>query len=286
MAMSTTYPKALSVAGSDSGGGAGIQADLKTFSALGCYGMTVITAVTAQNTCGVTGVFPLPAEATRAQLDAVMEDIGADAVKLGMLHDAATIDTVADGLARWGARNVVLDPVMVSKSGHRLLQQHAVRTIRERLFPLATLVTPNLPEAGDLIGRTVRTRDDMELAASALLGFGSHAVLVKGGHIEDSHECPDLLAWRDGARVAIRWFTGTRIGTANTHGTGCTLSAAIAAHLARGFGLEDAVARGRDYLRCALAAGASMKLGAGQGPVHHFYGQWPHTIRRDEEAPV
>jgi len=270
-----TYARALTIAGSDSGGGAGIQADLKTFSALRCYGMSVITAITAQNTREVTAVHPVPAETVSAQLDAVLTDIGVDAIKIGMLHNAETVVAVAQALASTPATPVVVDPVMVAKSGDRLLSEAAVDSLRRHIFPLADLITPNLPEAEALLGRKLRGRDDMEAAAADLLALGTKAVLVKGGHLQDDHVSDVLVHALDAGGVVTRWFDYPRIVTQNTHGTGCTLSSAIAASLAHGSTLEDAVATGREYVQNAIEAGATYRLGHGHGPVHHFHSVWP-----------
>ncbi len=269
-----SYVRALTIAGSDSGGGAGIQADLKTFSALGCYGMSVITALTAQNTREVTAVHPVPADVVVAQLDAIISDIGVDAVKIGMLYNAETTSAVADALRRWGAGPVVLDPVMVAKSGDRLLAEPAIEALRTHLLPFADLITPNIPEAEALLDCAIDGRGAMETAASGLLRLGARAVLLKGGHLTGDRLSADVLAWRDGSSEATRWFEFQRIDTANTHGTGCTLSSAIAAYLARGAPLESAVERARQYIQDAIEAGAAFKLGHGHGPVHHFHALW------------
>ncbi len=269
-----TYARALTIAGSDSGGGAGVQADLKTFSALGCYGMSVITALTAQNTQEVTAVHAVPIDVVAAQIDAVLSDIGVDAVKIGMLLSAEIASTVAERLKQWQAGPVVLDPVMVAKSGDRLLAAAAIESLRKYVFPLADVVTPNLPEAAALLDRPVEGREDMEKAAIELLGFGPKAVLLKGGHLE-SDQSADLLVYEDeGAHLMRRWFEYPRIDTPNTHGTGCTLSSAIAAYLARGMRLEPAVERARSYMQKAIEAGAGYTLGKGHGPVHHFHAVW------------
>ncbi len=267
----TTYYRALTIAGSDSGGGAGIQADLKTFSALGCFGMSAITALTAQNTRVVTGIFPAPPEFIGEQIDAVMADIGADAVKIGMLHSPEVIETVAAKLKQWACPNVVVDPVMISKSGDKLLLDDAVTALKERLLPLATVITPNLPEASVLLGRPVETAGDMADAARDLAGFGTANVLVKGGHLTGS-QSHDLLY--TGPTGAMTQFPGERIDTPNSHGTGCTLSSAIAAGLARGLDLIDAVHQAKRYITGALKAGAAYTTGRGHGPVHHFYDLW------------
>jgi len=266
------YFRTLSVAGSDSGGGAGIQADLKTFAALGCYGMSVITALTAQNTRAVSAIHPCPPEFIAAQLDAVLGDIGADAVKIGMLHDPAVIDTVAGRLKAHGVRWIVLDPVMVAKSGDRLLREEAIQALRERLLPLASLITPNLPEAATLLGQSRLETAELASAARRLADLGPAAVLIKGGHGDDPHTSSDLLYHREGDW--LREFSAARIDTPNTHGTGCTLSAAIAACLARGSDLAEAVMQAKQYLSDALRAGAGYRLGGGHGPVHHFFNEW------------
>ena len=269
-----TYSRALTIAGSDSGGGAGIQADLKTFSALGCYGMSVITAITAQNTSEVTAVHAVPVDVVVAQLDAVLSDIGVDAIKIGMLLNAEIAAVVAETLARWQAGPIVLDPVMVAKSGDRLLAEAAVTSLRRHVFPIADLVTPNLPEAEALLDRPVEGRNAMEQAAIELLGLGPKAVLLKGGHLE-SDQSADVLVYEDeGRHLMRRWFEYPRIETKNTHGTGCTLSSAVAAYLAHGMRLEPAVERARSYIQKAIEAGAGYELGHGHGPVHHFHAVW------------
>lgn len=265
-----TY-QALTIAGSDSGGGAGIQADLKTFSALGVYGASVITAVTAQNTRAVTAVQMLTPALIRAQMDAVFDDLAIGAVKVGMLGAADAIAAVAAGLENC-AMPVVLDPVMVAKSGDALLADAAVDALRARMLPLATLLTPNLPEAARLL-ETSQAIDEAQMMAQgrALLVLGPRAVLMKGGHGTGS-TCIDLLMTRDDV---IR-LSAPRHGTRNTHGTGCTLSAAIAAGLARNMSLTTAVRMAHGYLQGAIAAADLLKIGGGHGPVHHFHGLWPH----------
>jgi hydroxymethylpyrimidine/phosphomethylpyrimidine kinase len=263
----TTPPRLLTIAGSDSGGGAGLQADLKTFAAHGAYGMSVVTAVTAQNTRAVTAVHELPPAVVAAQLDAVFDDIGVDAVKIGMLASAPIVEAVAERLAAWRARGqappVVLDPVMVAKSGAPLLRDDAVEALAGRLLPLATLLTPNLPEAARLVGLPVGSSEERRQAARAL-ARGGPAVLLKGGHAPGD-EVEDLLF--DGERFHA--FRGPRLATTSTHGTGCTLSSAIACRLALGEPLARAVECGIGYLRGALAA--AFPLGHGQGPVNHLY---------------
>jgi hydroxymethylpyrimidine/phosphomethylpyrimidine kinase len=272
------YYRVLTIAGSDSGGGAGIQADLKTFSALGCYGMSVITALTAQNTTVVTGIFPVSADFVSAQIDAVMSDIGADAVKIGMLHSAELIAAVAEGLKRYNVKKIVIDPVMVSKSGDHLLQTEAVQALKTLLLPLATVLTPNLPEASVLLGRKVEKIADMEDAARDLAALGPRAVLLKGGHLEGK-QSPDILYRTgtngiDGGAQPAKIFEAARIDTPNSHGTGCTLSSAIAAFLARGLEIEEAARQAKAYISEALKAGADYQIGHGHGPVHHFYRFW------------
>ncbi len=265
-----SHPTALTIAGSDSGGGAGIQADLKTFSALGVYGCSVITALTAQNTQAVTGVMNVPPEFIGQQMEAVFSDIDVHAVKIGMLSVPEIIEVVGDGLKRHGAGNIVLDPVMVAKSGDALLQPHAIEAVRDVLLPLADLITPNLPEAAALLGSEPITQaDEMQAAAEALLDLGPKAVLLKGGHLT-GEESPDLLLDADGPQV----LHSARIDTRNTHGTGCTLSSAIAAGLARGLTTKQAVGEAKDYIRTAISAADSLDIGRGHGPVHHFHRVW------------
>jgi hydroxymethylpyrimidine/phosphomethylpyrimidine kinase len=265
------YRRVLTIAGSDSGGGAGIQADLKTFAALGCYGMSAITALTAQNTQGVSGIHPVPPAFAAAQIAAVLEDIGADAVKIGMLYSVDLIRAVAEQLQKFNAHNIVLDPVMVAQSGDRLLRDDAVGAIAEFLMPLADVVTPNIPEAEVLVGRALRTGDELQAAASDLARHGSCSVLIKGGHLEHADSCDLLFLSRENRFVEL---TAERIRTRNNHGTGCTLSSAIAAHLAQGSGIEEAVRRAKEYINRAIRAGADYSIGRGHGPVHHFFQFW------------
>lgn len=264
-------PIALTIAGSDSGGGAGIQADLKTFSALGVYGASVITALTAQNTRTVAMIEAASPAMIAAQIAAVFDDLDVQAVKLGMLGDASAIATVAQGLAGRGLP-VVLDPVMVAKSGDRLLAPTALHALRHQLLPLATLLTPNLPEAADLLACAPATTDgEMARQGHALRALGVQAVLMKGGHGAGA-DCVDLLITADG----VTRLSAPRRATRNTHGTGCTLSAAIAAGLAQGLALPDAVIRAHTYLQGAIAAADGLGVGHGNGPVHHFYKVWAH----------
>jgi len=265
------YARVLSIAGSDSGGGAGIQADLKTFAALGCFGMTAVTALTAQNTRGVSGIHAVPAAFLAAQIDAVAGDIGVDAVKIGMLHAPDIVRAVAAAIARHALPNVVLDPVMVATSGDRLIESDTVAVLVRELFPRAALVTPNLDEAALLLGRTIDGVEALDAAADRLLALGARAVLLKGGHLP-GEQVVDLLVRDDGLR---RRFESPRIHSRNLHGTGCTLSSAIAAQLALGAALPDAVARARDYVLGALAAGAEVRTGSGHGPLNHGFAPVP-----------
>ncbi|MBP3193791.1 bifunctional hydroxymethylpyrimidine kinase/phosphomethylpyrimidine kinase [Natronogracilivirga saccharolytica] len=276
-------PRTLTIAGSDSGGGAGIQADLKTFSALGCYGMSVLTAVTAQNTREVTHIHNIPPDIIRAQLDAIFNDIGADAVKIGMLSNSGVIRAVSDSLKQHKAQNIVLDTVMVAKSGDHLLQDDAVMTLKEELIPLSALVTPNIPEAEVLTGSKITSRSDMETAGKALLDMGPDAVLVKGGHLNLGSVSMDCLIYKTADGIDhTRWFELPRINTRNNHGTGCTLSSAIAAGLARELSLEAAVKDALWYLNEALKQSTGWNLGNGHGPVHHFHPWWqPETAEPD-----
>lgn len=258
-----TVAVALTIAGSDSGSGAGIQADLKTFAAFGVYGLTVITAVTAQNTIGVRAVQEIDPAVIAAQLDAVAEDFSIGALKTGMLSSAAIIEAVVDGVTRHELRSLVVDPVMVAKSGDRLLRPDAVDALRKKLLPLARVVTPNIPEAEVLAGRSIRTREDRVVAARRIMEFGVQAVVIKGGHTGDD-PVVDLLVDPEG----VHEYQAKRIATTSTHGTGCTFSAAIAASLAQGADLPSAVGRAREYLTRALAAAPG--IGHGHGPMSHF----------------
>lgn len=260
---------AVTIAGSDSGGGAGIQADLKTFSALGVYGASVLTAITAQNTRGVTAVEDISPAVVEAQIDAVFSDLPVNAVKTGMVSRSETIATIAAGLKRWNIRPVI-DPVMVATSGDRLLRSDAIDTLVRELLPLASVVTPNLAEAALLSGRPqAENEDEMIHQAGHILDLGAASVLIKGGH-GSGENSTDLLVSKGNVFRIVR----PRITTTNDHGTGCTLSAAIAAGLAKGQSMEDAVTSARDYLHGALIAGAGLHIGQGRGPVHHFYRQW------------
>ena len=272
-AFTSQYPRLLTIAGSDSGGGAGIQADLKTFSALGCFGMSAITALTAQNTTGVRAIHGAPPDMLHDQIDAVLEDIGVDAVKIGMLHSPEIVKVVAEAIDRHALPHVVLDPVMVATSGAVLIDSPAIAALVRELFGRAVLVTPNLDEASLLVGRSLSNEQDMQAAAHELLAKGARAVLVKGGHLA-GEVVSDLLQV---AGAAPHWMHAPRIHTHNTHGTGCTLSSAIAAYLALGLPLMDAVEAARTFVRGALAAGAAVKTGQGGGPLNHGFA--PQVMR-------
>jgi hydroxymethylpyrimidine/phosphomethylpyrimidine kinase len=262
-----TTPVALTIAGSDSSGGAGIQADLKTFAALGVYGASVITALTAQNTSGVTGIHLVPPDFVTAQMDAVFSDLNVKAVKIGMVAQLATIEAIAAGLKRWSPNHVVLDPVMVASSGDRLLAAEAVEALRTKLIPCASLITPNLPEAGALLDEPVAVSEaDIERQGRRLLSMGCAAVLIKGGHGQGAESIDYLV--RSGGTVAL---TAPRIATKNTHGTGCSLSSAIAALLAKGEEMETAVRNAKTFISAAIAAADRFSVGHGHGPIHHFH---------------
>ena len=261
---------AVTIAGSDSSGGAGIQADLKTFAALGVYGACVLTALTAQNTQRVTAIHDVPADFIAAQIDAVYSDLDVRAVKTGMMSQAVAIEAVAKGLSRHKAKNIVVDPVMVASTGAALLAASAVDALRKELIPRALVVTPNLPEAALLIGASrARSEKEMEVQARDILSLGARHVLIKGGHGEGA-ESVDLLI---GEGIFLR-LSAKRIATRNTHGSGCTLSAAIAAGLAKGRDLVTAVQEAKAYVTAAIAAADRLKIGHGHGPLHHFYDQW------------
>ncbi|MDE2061634.1 MAG: bifunctional hydroxymethylpyrimidine kinase/phosphomethylpyrimidine kinase [Bradyrhizobium sp.] len=263
-----TVPIALTIAGSDSSGGAGIQADLKTFAAFGVYGASVITALTAQNTRGVTGIHVVPPAFVTAQLDAVFDDLDIAAVKIGMVAELAVIEAIATALARWAPRHVVLDPVMAASYGERLLSAEALASLRNHLIPTATLVTPNLPEAAMLLNESVAS-DEAAIRGQGqrLLAMGARAVLIKGGHGQGTESIDYLFSGDD-----VIALPAPRIATANTHGTGCSLSSAIAAGLARGEALEVAVRHAKTWITAAIAAADRLGVGKGQGPIHHFHG--------------
>lgn len=269
-----TYRRALTIAGSDSSGGAGIQADLKTFSALGCYGMSVLTGLTAQNTQGVRAIHEIPSSFIESQLHAVLDDLGADAVKTGMLGQAEPMERIIACLDKHDLHRLVVDPVIFAKGGGRLISEDAVRALKEILAPRATVLTPNLLEASELCGVPLKTKEDVENAGRYLCDLGPRAVVIKGGFREDGAN-DDLLAVRgDTGKIKLTWLRRQRVETPNVHGAGCTLAAAITAFLARGLAPEEAIRRGADYLHGALLAGAGYRLGRGHGPVAHFYQWW------------
>ncbi len=265
------YYKVLTIAGSDCSGGAGIQADLKTFSALGCYGMSVITALTAQNTRGVASVHAVPPAFVEDQLEAVFSDISVDAVKIGMLYSVEVIETVARQLKKHAVKNIVLDPVMIAQSGDSLLQDEAVDALKDFLMPLAAVATPNIPEASVFVDHHIITPDEMQQAVRQLASYGSKTILLKGGHLE-GRESTDLLYICQEDRFIE--FKAKRIPTRNNHGTGCTLSSAIASFLARGGDLETSVRYAKEYVTGAIQAGVEYETGGGHGPLHHFYDLW------------
>jgi hydroxymethylpyrimidine/phosphomethylpyrimidine kinase len=262
----SSVKRAMTIAGSDSGGGAGIQADLKTFAALGVYGTSALTAITAQNTLGVTAVLELPPDLVAAQIDAILSDIGTDAVKTGMLANSRIIRVVADKVKEHGLTNLVVDPVMVAKGGDRLLQAAAVEALRSFLIPLSTVVTPNLPEAAVLVGRRVGSLEDARQAARDIVAMGAQVAVVKGGHLEG--DAVDVFY--DGRE--FREFTAARLDTSSTHGTGCTFASAIAAWLAQGMAVEEAVGRAKDYVTETIRR--AFPMGGGHGPLNHFYKLW------------
>lgn len=266
------YHRVLTIAGSDSGGGAGIQADLKTFSALGCYGMSVITALTAQNTIGVNAIHAVPAAFVEKQMEAIFTDIGTDAVKIGMLYSAELVEAVAGQLKKYNPENIVLDPVMVSQSKDKLAQDKGLtEAIKEHLIPLTTVFTPNLPEASILLNRSIKKWEEMYQAARDLSIYGPESVLIKGGHV-DADESNDLLFISSENRYIT--IKARRIITRNNHGTGCTISSAVASFLARGDSIEKAVKNAKEYITGAIHAGSEYQIGYGHGPVHHFYKFW------------
>jgi hydroxymethylpyrimidine/phosphomethylpyrimidine kinase len=269
-----SVPRALTIAGSDSGGGAGIQADLKTFAAYGVYGASAVTAVTAQNTTGVIDSMAVPAELVGKQIDAVLNDIGADAVKTGMLATAGIVATVAAKMREHAVDNLVVDPVMVASDGHRLLDEDAVTVLIRDLLPLALVVTPNRPEAEVLTNRRIASWDDARGAAAQIVEMGARSVVLTGGHFDDKDSVTDL--YYDGK--GYREFTSVRVPSTSTHGTGCTFASAIAAGLAKGLKATDAVALAKSYV--TLAIQHAYPIGHGRGPVHHFYRYWQPTGAR------
>ena len=285
---SVQIAKVLTIAGSDSGGGAGLQADLKVISALGAYGMSVITAITAQNTLGVTRIQDVDLEVVEAQIDAVFLDIGVDVVKIGMLASPEIVRIVAKTLRRHGAKRIVLDPVLRATSGASLGGDDTAQAMITELFPMATLITPNLDEASLLLGRDISAPSEFKLAAEELLEMGSQAVLIKGGHLDSTHtQITDYLIWRtteDGLEVIqTKEFKHYRVNTLNTHGTGCSLAAAIATYLANGHDLSHAVAKAIAYVEAGLEAGRFLTIGEGPGPLWHMHDFYP-TALLDEKG--
>lgn len=267
---------ALTIAGSDSGGGAGIQADLKTFSALGVFGMSVITAVTAQNTKEVRGVQNMELSMIRQQIEAVFDDIQVDAIKIGMLSSADVVDTVASTLKKYQQKPIILDPVMISKAGHHLLQEQAIEALKDIMIPLATMITPNVPEAEVLTDMKIVSNEDMKVACKKIYDMGAKTVLLKGGHLPGD---PNDLFF-DGKD--FYWYSAKRIDTKNTHGTGCTLSSAITANIAKGASLLEAVEHSKEYITNAIRQ--SFDLGRGHGPVHHFYEFYERKSIQEQEG--
>ena len=262
------YNKVLTIAGSDSGGGAGIQADIKAISAMGCFATSAITAITAQNTLGVDAVHPVPLDILAAQIDAVLSDIGTDAIKIGMLHSAEVVSLVANKIEQYGITNVVLDPVMVSTSGHRLIEIEAIEVLKQRLIPLARVITPNLPEAEILSGCTITAQQDFPQIATLLSHNNTTSVLLKAGHLNGDTLTDYFYNAEDGSMTLL---PSRRVDTRNTHGTGCTLSSALAAALARGESLTEAAISAKRYIEQAIITGAKYDIGHGHGPVNHFF---------------
>ena len=262
------YATVLTIAGSDSGGGAGIQADIKAISATGGYAASAITAITVQNTLGVQQVFPVPTDILSAEIDAVLSDIGADAVKIGMLHSGEVVSVVADQLQRFAIKNIVLDPVMVSTSGHRLIEDTAIDSLKQLLIPLARVITPNIPEAEVLLGEKITSQKELPDAARRLSRNGSISVMMKAGHLQDDY----LVDYFYNAETdCVTPLCSKRILTPNTHGTGCTLSSAMASFLAQGLSLDDAAKAAKEYISAAIESGAEYEIGHGHGPVNHFF---------------
>jgi hydroxymethylpyrimidine/phosphomethylpyrimidine kinase len=264
------YDKALTIAGSDSGGGAGIQADLKTFHEFKCYGASVVTAVTSQNTLGVYDIHEIPKKIIISQLDCVLGDIGFDAIKIGMLFSKDIIDIVTDKLLSYSCKNIVLDPVIFSKNNFKLIEDDALEKLKINLFPISDILTPNLPEAEIILGKKINSLNEMKYAAIELLSMGPKSVIIKGGHFHDSSVSPDCLAMRENSKVKILWLESNKIETKNSHGTGCTFSSAITAHLAKGFSVEESFRFAKKYISNSLLKGSLYKIGNGMGPVCHF----------------
>ncbi len=265
------YKKVLTIAGSDSGGGAGIQADIKTISACGCYATSAITAITVQNTLGVSDIHPIPDSILAGQIRAVLEDIGTDAVKIGMLHNPKVIEIVAELLQEFGLKNVVLDPVMVATSGDKLLQDDAVQSLKQTLIPLARIITPNLPEAEILLNKTITSQEELPQFARELAEKFHTSVLLKAGHLQDE-QVVDAFHNLEENKTSL--LSSKREKTLNTHGTGCTLSSALASFLALGHTLPQATTLAKDYITAAISAGKAYHIGNGHGPVHHFHRFW------------
>ena len=265
------YKRVLTIAGSDSGGGAGIQADIKTISACGCYAMSAVTAITVQNTLGVNGVYPIPTNVIEEQIEAVVSDIGVDAVKIGMLHSSEVILGVMRVLAKHNITNIVLDPVMVSTSGHILMQDEAIETLKRELLTYARVITPNIPEAEIILGKKINKQSDLPVYAKELSNNGKVSVLLKAGHMDGS-ELIDIFY--NAETDEIIELKSTRLYTKNTHGTGCTLSSAVAAYLAQGLSLNESVISAKNYINSAIINGAEYEIGEGHGPVHHFWKYW------------
>ena len=266
--MKKRYNRVLTIAGSDSGGGAGIQADIKAISAMGCFATTAITAITAQNTLGITAVHPIPIEMIEDQIDAVLSDIGTDTIKIGMLHSAEVVNVVADKIEQYKIKNVVLDPVMVSTSGHRLIEEQAVEVLKLRLVPLARVITPNIPEAEILAGMKITSEAQFAEVARMLSNGGKNSVLLKAGHLSEDILTDYLYNAEDDTFTTL---PSARVDTKNTHGTGCTLSSALAAALARGFSLTEAAKMAKHYIEQAIISGAEYTIGNGFGAVDHFW---------------
>ena len=266
--MKKRYNRVLTIAGSDSGGGAGIQADIKAISAMGCFATSAITAITAQNTLGVTAVHPIPIEMIEGQIDAVLSDIGTDTIKIGMLHSAEVVNVVADKIEQYKIKNVVLDPVMVSTSGHRLIEEQAVEVLKLRLVPMARVITPNIPEAEILAGVKITSEAQFAEVARMLSNGGKNSVLLKAGHLSEDILTDYLYNAEDDTFTTL---PSARVDTKNTHGTGCTLSSALAAALARGFSLTEAAKMAKHYIEQAIISGAEYTIGNGFGAVDHFW---------------
>ena len=285
---SVQIPRVLTIAGSDSGGGAGLQADLKVITALGGYGMSVITAITAQNTLGVTRIQDIDLDVIDAQIDAVISDIGVDIIKIGMLASPQIVRTVAKALRRHGVQRIVLDPVLRATSGASLGGDDTAQAIMTELFPMASLITPNMEEASLLLGRDISGPDDFKMAAQQLLAMGPQAVLIKGGHLDATHtQITDFLMWKtlEGDQVVIKEkeFKHYRVNTLNTHGTGCSLASAIATYLADGHDLSHAVAKAIAYVEAGLEAGRFLSIGEGPGPLWHMHDFYPTALLDEKE---